>query len=90
MKKIQEKGIPCVIAWNKADLSGGEQLETENSRFPLSRSALPQGRAFMSSRNVWPTGRQEENERRIIGDLLSPGDFVVLVVPIDKAAPRDG
>src|SRR5699024_11652356 len=28
LKKIQEKGIPCVIAWNKADLSGGEQPKT--------------------------------------------------------------
>lgn len=29
-----------------------------------------------------------ENRRRIVGDLISPGDFVVLVVPIDKAAPK--
>ncbi|WPX09242.1 [FeFe] hydrogenase H-cluster maturation GTPase HydF [Anaerocellum danielii] len=25
---------------------------------------------------------------RIVGDLINPGDFVVLVVPIDKAAPK--
>ena len=29
-----------------------------------------------------------EKERRIIGDLLEPNDFVVLVVPIDSAAPK--
>jgi [FeFe] hydrogenase H-cluster maturation GTPase HydF len=28
------------------------------------------------------------NEPTIIGDLISPGDIVVLVVPIDKAAPK--
>ena len=30
----------------------------------------------------------EENQKKIVGDLLSPGEFVVLVVPIDKAAPK--
>lgn len=31
----------------------------------------------------------EENQgRRLVGDLIEPGDFVLLVVPIDKAAPK--
>lgn len=30
----------------------------------------------------------EEPERRIVGDLISPSDLVVLVTPIDKAAPK--
>lgn len=29
-----------------------------------------------------------ETDRRIIGDLLSPGDSVILVTPIDSAAPK--
>lgn len=32
--------------------------------------------------------KQEEGSRRIVGDLVKPSDFVVLVVPIDKAAPK--
>ncbi|MFZ7134064.1 MAG: [FeFe] hydrogenase H-cluster maturation GTPase HydF [Eubacteriales bacterium] len=31
---------------------------------------------------------EEEDKFKIVGDLISPGDFVVLVVPIDKAAPK--
>ena len=31
---------------------------------------------------------EEEQPRQIVGDLISPGDFVVLVVPIDSAAPK--
>lgn len=31
---------------------------------------------------------QEEQRFRLVGDLLSPGDVAVLVVPIDKAAPK--
>ena len=30
----------------------------------------------------------DDNDRRIVADLIHPGDFVVLVVPIDKAAPK--
>ena len=32
--------------------------------------------------------KQEENRKRIVADLLSPNDVVVLVVPIDSAAPK--
>ena len=30
----------------------------------------------------------DEIKLQIVGDLINPGDFVVLVVPIDKAAPK--
>ena len=30
----------------------------------------------------------DDNGHRIVADLIHPGDFVVLVVPIDKAAPK--
>ena len=30
----------------------------------------------------------DDNDHRIVADLIRPGDFVVLVVPIDKAAPK--
>lgn len=30
----------------------------------------------------------EEDKKRLVGDLVHPGDFVVLVVPIDSAAPK--
>ena len=33
-------------------------------------------------------GRPQENHKRIVADLLSPSDFVVLVVPIDSSAPK--
>jgi len=30
----------------------------------------------------------EDNDKRIVGDLIGPDDLVVLVIPIDKAAPK--
>ena len=32
--------------------------------------------------------KKEENIRHIVGDLVSPSDFVVLVTPIDESAPK--
>jgi [FeFe] hydrogenase H-cluster maturation GTPase HydF len=32
--------------------------------------------------------RTDEPKLQIVGDLIRPGDFVVLVIPIDKAAPK--
>jgi small GTP-binding protein len=32
--------------------------------------------------------QEEESKRRIVADLVRPGDFVVLVTPIDSAAPK--
>ncbi|MFR5092298.1 MAG: [FeFe] hydrogenase H-cluster maturation GTPase HydF [Adlercreutzia equolifaciens] len=33
-------------------------------------------------------GRRHGGERRLVGDLLEPGDVVVLVIPLDSAAPK--
>ncbi|MBQ7219873.1 MAG: [Synergistaceae bacterium] len=32
--------------------------------------------------------KRAPSEKRLVGDLLTPGDIVILVVPIDKAAPK--
>ena len=33
-------------------------------------------------------GKTEENKLMLVGDLMHPGDMAVLVIPIDKAAPK--
>lgn len=90
---FQEKKIPYVLAVNKEDLRSEEDL-------PLGQ--FLSGEASNVIRISAKTGFQieelkekiahlavtEENERRIVADLLKPKDFVVLVVPIDSAAPK--
>lgn len=90
---FQEKQIPYVLAFNKEDL-----MKKETS---LSGELLS-GEAGNSIRISAKTGFQieelkekianlavtKEPERRIVGDLIKPLDFVVLVVPIDSAAPK--
>ena len=97
LERIKKKKIPSILVLNKRDmLEPGEVCQT--------LAGLPkgyeEGRDFLWVSAREGTGIQElkeklailakpeENQKKIIGDLLSPGDFVVLVVPIDKAAPK--
>lgn len=61
------------------------------------RDQLPSGALFVSAESGKGVAALKEalgrmapqgNERRLIGDLLSPGDQVVLVMPIDESAPK--
>lgn len=80
---FQKKNIPYVVAYNKSDLS-----RTEIPADGLSVSAKTgENIAELKERlsRMVPLG---EEKLRIVGDIISPGDFVVLVTPIDKAAPK--
>lgn len=90
---FREKKIPYVLAINKDD------LRQQEDRLP--EDMLP-GEAENIIRISARTGFQieelkekiahlaaaEETKRQIVGDLLNPMDFVVLVAPIDSAAPK--
>lgn len=77
--------IPYVIAYNKSDLSHPTPLEQETAVFTSAISG--EGIDALKQRIISVVSTQCE-ERHIVADLLSPGDLVVLVVPIDKAAPK--
>ena len=51
-------------------------------------SAKGKERIFELKEKIAVVAKPEENTARIVGDLISPSDFVLLVVPIDKAAPK--
>lgn len=104
LKRIQEKHIPCVIACNKADLddpaenpcnpekqveAGGEPQEPYPASLPVIKVSALTGQGIDELKEcLADLGKVQESGRRIVGDLLEPSDFVVLVVPIDKAAPK--
>ncbi|MCI9492255.1 MAG: [FeFe] hydrogenase H-cluster maturation GTPase HydF [Lachnospiraceae bacterium] len=92
---FQEKGIPYLVAVNKADLQGTkEALEQtggmwmENGQQWIQVSAKTGFQIQELKERIAGLVSQEGPSRRIIGDLLHPGDFVVLVTPIDNAAPK--
>ena len=99
LKRIQEKKIPCVIAKNKSDLCKesdpvaalGVQTNCpeEFSRIPsISVSAETGENIYELKELIASLVPKEEKACPLLGDLISPGDFIVLVVPIDSAAPK--
>ncbi|MCI8483179.1 MAG: [FeFe] hydrogenase H-cluster maturation GTPase HydF [Lachnospiraceae bacterium] len=84
---FQEKQIPFVTAINKADLL--EQAEGskvyENGILVSAKTGF---QIWELKEKIAGLAAAEPLQNRIVGDLIQPGDFVVLVVPIDKAAPK--
>lgn len=85
IERIKEKQIPYLIVYNKVDLLTQDCVTTENeiSVSTTAKTNINELKEMLCKR--YPT---KENDRRIIGDLLDPSDFVILIVPIDKAAPK--
>ena len=100
LENIRRKNLPWIAVLNKAELlteADREKMEkevcqlcgiTEESQLPLWVSAQTGQGIFELKERIAALGKQEESDRRIAADLVCPGDFVVLVVPIDKAAPK--
>lgn len=84
LERIKAKDIPYVIAYTKCD--DGDFVPTRENEIAV--SAL-NGRNINELRELIAASyRDEENKRRIVGDLVKTGDIAVLAVPIDKAAPK--
>ena len=85
LELFRKRELPFVIAHNKADLTSVPASVPENEIY-VSAAADSNIRELkeLIARAVKPT----EPEKRLVADLLAPNDTVVLVVPIDSAAPK--
>lgn len=82
---IRAKQIPYIIARSKADLLDDLPSPEDNSLYV---SALTGLNIHELKELAAKAASKEEAPRPLVADLLAPGDVVVLVVPIDKAAPK--
>jgi len=102
MELFKESDIPCLVAFNKSDIvedaewidygSDGNAIEIQNyiaknSSGMIHISAVT-GEGINELRNRIAALKPEGNEGRLIADKINKGDLIVLVVPIDKAAPK--
>ena len=81
---FKEREIPYIIAYNKGDLSDRE-INSDNE---ITVSARNKKNIHELKEKIAALAEKTGNDRRIIGDLLSAGDVVVLVTPIDESAPK--
>lgn len=82
---IGERKIPCITVFNKADLLENTPFTTENELYV---SAAKKIGITALKEKLGSLAKVKENKRQLVSDLLSPGDTVVLVMPIDAAAPK--
>lgn len=85
---FREKEIPYLVVYNKADLLNEKDRQEEKAEPFIYASAATGWNIYELKEKIAAIAVTEEPEVRLVADLLKPSDFVVLVVPIDKAAPK--
>ena len=84
LELFREKDIPHIIVRNKSDLLTEIPADTDREIWV---SALKNEKIFELKERIAALNR-DTRPRQLIADKLRAGDLVVLVVPIDKAAPK--
>mgnify|MGYP000335257648 FL=1 len=89
--RFHKKGIPYLVVYNKIDLLSGEEIKD------LAMSVRPDevlvsaadGMNIQELKEKIATLKPEDTHKYpLLQDLIEPLDLVILVVPIDKAAPK--
>ena len=92
INKFKEKNIPYIVVMNKLDLVRKQQNIDENeinsNPNTIWVSSTTKENIYELKEMIAKQAPTDEPKFKIVGDLLNPSDFVVLVVPIDKAAPK--
>jgi len=93
IEEIKGKNIAVVTVLNKSDKKKREQFEMDEYKKQLGvpvceiSSINKQGIEELKQL-IAKHAKFDDADLSIVGDLINPGDVVVLVTPIDKAAPK--
>ncbi len=86
LERIRQKKIPYLVVYNKWDLAGETPRPEGENVICVSAATGWQIRELKDRiAGCMPEGRKE---KPIAADLVRSGDLVILVVPIDSAAPK--
>ena len=84
LRQIKERNIRYLVAYNKNDIKAVTELkENEVSVSAVSGDGIDDLRLKIAE-----LAKSEEPLFPLVHDLVNPGDVVLLVIPIDKAAPK--
>ena len=85
IEELKKKALPYLVAYNKADLLTEEQKQ-KYSQEHLVSSLTKEG--VNALKEALGKLKPQKDSIPLIQDLVSPGDIIFLVVPIDSAAPK--
>ena len=85
IRLFEEKRIPYIVAYNKADL---KQTVSAGKPNEIYVSSITGKNINELKEMIARVGLQKPAATPLISDLIKPGDTVVLVIPIDGSAPK--
>ena len=87
LEQLQARKVPALVVANKADLGAPE---TEDRGLPQVAVSALDGTGILDLREALLALAPSDffDNRRLVSDLVPPGELAVLVVPIDKEAPK--
>lgn len=81
-KELNRRKIPFLWVYNKVDMI------TEKTEKNVMYISAKNGQGIFELKEKIQTLVPKDQDRPLVRDLLDKGDLVILVVPIDKAAPK--
>lgn len=88
IERFQKKEIPYIVVYNKLDLVNSDEAKSDASENEIWISSKTGKNIYELKELIAKQVPSGESKYPIIADLIKPNDFVVLVIPIDKAAPK--
>ncbi len=82
--ELKGKNLPLIIVHNKADKIGEIPPAKEGEIFVSAKS----GEGIEALKNMLGALAPDKEQKKLVADLLQKGDTVILVTPIDAAAPK--
>lgn len=93
LTELRARGLPLIVVFNKVDLSRPpedllQRLRREKVLYVFTSATHQQGLEDLREALIRTAPEEFINSPPLIADLIAPGQLVVLVIPIDKEAPK--
>ncbi|MDP2339239.1 MAG: [FeFe] hydrogenase H-cluster maturation GTPase HydF [Bacteroidota bacterium] len=93
LKELNDRKIPFIVVFNKSDLDSTQNSLPERfsgEKIPVVETSAVTGFGMLDLRQAILNYAPDDfiNRACIVSDLVGPGEMAVLVVPIDKEAPK--
>ena len=93
LAEMSKRSAPVIVVFNKGDMAAprADVLENLKSRqTPSVRTVASEGKGMLDLREALIRCAPEDfmDSPPVLGDLINPGEVVVLVAPIDLEAPK--
>lgn len=85
VEAFKKRNTPYIIAYNKCELLTEKAVLNDNEIYV---SAVENINIFELKEKIGSLSKTTERKKYVVSDLVEKGDIVVLVIPIDEAAPK--